>query len=81
MYQLSTKHCFNTYTVVSCIYAPPPTFSAKDLAQVNHDHATKMIFVETPTLSISRPPWQCKNEASIHRTAKEFTVDRKRVCK
>jgi len=31
---------------------------------------TKMIFVETPTLSSSR-----KNEASVHRTAKEFAVD------
>ena len=38
-----------------------------------------MIFVETPTLSSSRSPWQHKNEASIYRTAKEFAIDRKRV--
>ena len=40
----------------------------------NHGHSTKMIFVETPALSSSRSPWQCKNEASIHRTATEFAV-------
>jgi len=38
----------------------------------------KMI-VKTPTLSSSRSPWPCKNEASVHRTAKEFAVDQKRV--
>ena len=41
----------------------------------NHGHSTKMIFVETPTLSSSRSPWQRKNGASVHRTAKEFAVD------
>jgi len=35
-----------------------------------------MIFVETPTLSSSRSPWQRKNGASVHRTAKEFAADR-----
>jgi len=39
-----------------------------------------MIFVETPTLSSSRSPWQRNNEASVHTAAKEFAVDRKRVC-
>ena len=34
-----------------------------------------MIFVETPTLSSSRSPWQRKNGAIVHRSAKEFAVD------
>jgi len=38
-----------------------------------------MIFVKTPTLSSSRSLWQRKNEASVHRTAKEFAVNHKRV--
>jgi len=38
-----------------------------------------MIFVETPTLSILKSLWQRKNKASIHRTVKEFAVDRKHV--
>ena len=38
-----------------------------------------MIFVETPRLSSSRSPWQCKNETSVRRTAKEFAVNRKCV--
>jgi len=46
----------------------------------NHGHSTKMIFVETPILSSSRSPWQRKNEASVHRTTKEFAIDRKCVC-
>ena len=45
----------------------------------NHAHSTKMIFIETPTLSSSRSPWQCKKEATVHRTAKKFAVDRKHV--
>ena len=24
--------------------------------------------------------WQCKNEASVHRTTKEFAIDHKHVC-
>ena len=31
------------------------------------------------TLSTSKSPWQRKNETSVHRTAKEFAVDRKCV--
>jgi len=65
-------------------YKPPLCFQPKFLHRYfylayrppNHGHSTKMIFVETPTLSSSRSPWQRKNGASVHRTAKEFAVDR-----
>ena len=64
-------------------YKPPLRFQPKFLHRYfylayrppNHGHSTKMIFVETPTLSSSRFPWQRKNGASVHRTAKEFTID------
>jgi len=63
---------------------PPYVFSQSSCTGIfisrigppNHGHSTKMIFVETPTLSSSRSPWQRKNGASVHRTAKEFAVDR-----
>ena len=80
---------FRTYTVVSRIYAPlaykpPLRFQPKFLHRYfylayrppYHGHSTKMIFVETTTLSSSRSPWQRKNGARVHRTAKEFAVDR-----
>ena len=63
---------------------PPYVFSQSSCTGIfisrigppNHGLTTKMIFVETPTLSSSRSPWQRKNGASVHRTAKEFAVDR-----
>ena len=81
-----------SYTVVSCIYAPfayKPSlyFQPKFLRRYfyltyrapNHGHSTKMILVETPTLSSLRSPWQRKKEANVDRRAKEFAIDRKRV--
>ena len=35
----------------------------------------------TVRFKVSVVEWQRKNEASIHKTAKHFTIDRKRVCK
>jgi len=95
MYYKATKpsSMSRTSIVVSHIYTPPSRISPpyifsqssctgifiSRIGPPNHGHSTKMIFVETPSLSSSRSPWQCKNEASVHRTAKEFTVDRRRV--
>ena len=48
----------------------------------NHGHATKIAFVKnsyTVKFKVSIVELQCQNESSVHRPAKEFADDRKRV--
>ena len=72
------------YTIVSRIYTPftykPPLhFQPKFLHRyfyLTYRHPNQWPFYQNnvPTPSSSRSLWQRKNEASIHRTAKEFAV-------
>ena len=78
------------YTIVSRIYTPftykPPLhFQPKFLHRyfyLTYRHPNQWPFYQNnvPTPSSSRSLWQRKNEASIHRTAKEFAVHRSQAC-
>ena len=64
--QVSVAHLHTVIQVpTDTDYRPPPTMA--------------ILPKWSSILSSSRSPWQRKNEASVHRTAKEFAVDRKCV--
>jgi len=93
-----------TYIYMSRIYAllhvsppPPPTCSAKVLAQVFYlanrpqpwpcyqNSNMTLVTLHRNSYNVKFKvgfvmEWQCKNKASVQRTAKEFVVDHKRVC-